>query len=165
MLNITFHWRLSQIAERTVEKHCKMCGKLSVFTDTNVRRHNANGKNIYQYAIYKCEKNHTWNKKLAIYKAFSAHYAEMEDQKEESSIVSTIPIISLAQQGIKEIHIVLDDVIGQHRIDKVLANQIEDWSRSQIIKKIVNGSIQLNDQVIKPGTRLSKGGRISIFID
>ncbi|MED4728575.1 S4 domain-containing protein [Aneurinibacillus migulanus] len=165
MLSITFHWQLSQIPERAVKKHCKMCGKLSVFTDTNVRRHNANGKNIYQYAIYKCEKNHTWNQKLAIYKTFSEHTAEIEEQKEESSIMPAISIISLAEQGIKVIHIVLDNVIGKHRIDKVLANQIEDWSRSQIIKKIEKGTIQLNEQVIKPSSRLSKRDRISIFID
>jgi hypothetical protein len=165
MLNIIFHWKLSQIPERAVKKHCKMCGKLSVFTDTNVRRHNANGKSIYKYAIYKCEKNHTWNKKLAIYKTFSEHVAEIEELKEESSIMSAIPITSLAEQGVKVIHIELDDVIGKHRIDKVLANQIEDWSRSQIIEKIEKGTIQLNEQVIKPSSRLSKGERISIFID
>jgi hypothetical protein len=165
MLNITFHWKISQTPERTVKKHCKMCGKSSVFTDTNVRRHNANGKSIYQYAIYKCEKNHTWNQKLAIYKTFSEHIAEIEEQKEESSIMSAISIINIAEQGIKVIHIVLDDVIGKHRIDKVLANQIEDWSRSQIIEKIEKGAIQLNEQVIKPSSRLSRGERISIFID
>lgn len=165
MLNITFHWKLSQIPERGVKKHCKMCGKLSVFTDTNVRRHNANGKSIYQYAIYKCEKNHTWNKKIAVYKTFSEHVPEIEEQKEETSIVSAIPITSLVEQGLKVIHIVLDDVVGKHRIDKVLANQIEDWSRTQIIDKIEKGAIQLNEQVIKPSSRLSKGERISIFID
>lgn len=142
-----------------------MCRTISFFTDTFVRRHNANGKNIYQYAIYKCEKNHTWNKKLAIYKTFSEHVAETEDQKEEFSILSTIAISSLAEQGIKVIRIVLDDVTGIHRMDKVLANQIEDWSRSQIIKKIEKGTIQLNEQVIKPSSRLSKGERISIFIE
>lgn len=56
MSNITLYWKLSQIPEITTKKHCKMCGKLSAFTDTFVRRHNANGKNIYQFAIYKCEK-------------------------------------------------------------------------------------------------------------
>lgn len=165
MLNITFRWKLSQTPERTVKKHCKMCRKISIFMDTNVRRHNANGKNIYQYAIYKCEKNHTWNKKLAIYKTFSEHVTEAEEQKEEASILSTISIMSLVEQGIKVIHIVLDDVIGKHRIDKVLAIQIEDWSRSQIIKKFEDGTIQLNDQIIKPSTKLSKGERISIYID
>lgn len=165
MSNITLYWKLSQIPEITTKKHCKMCGKLSAFTDTFVRRHNANGKNIYQFAIYKCEKNHTWNKKLAIYKSFSEHVVEIEEQNDESSVLSTISIFSLAQQGIKMIQIVLDDVIGKHRIDKVLANQIEDWSRTQIIKKIENGTIQLNDQIIKPSSRVSKGEHISIFID
>lgn len=165
MLNSTFRWKLSQLPERTVEKHCKMCGTLSVFTDTTVRRHNANGKNIYQYAIYKCKRNHTWNKKLAIYKTFSEHVVEMEEQKEDFSILPTIAISCLAEQGLKVIHIVLDDVTGKHRIDKVLANQIDDWSRSQIIKKIEKGTIQLNDKIIKPSARLSEGECISIFID
>jgi RNA-binding protein YlmH len=79
--------------------------------------------------------------------------------------MSAISIINIAEQGIKVIHIVLDDVIGKHRIDKVLANQIEDWSRSQIIEKIERGAIQLNEQVIKPSSRLSRGERISIFIE
>ncbi|MBS4171701.1 cytoplasmic protein [Bacillus sp. FJAT-49736] len=164
MSNITFHWKLSGISEQYVKKHCKMCGKLSIFTDTHVRRHNANGKSIYQYTIYKCEKNHTWNKKLAIYKTFSEHVAEMEEQKQQSSVLSAIPITSLVEQEIKIIHIVLDDVIGKHRIDKVLANQIEDWSRSQIIEKIEKGTIQLNERVIKPSSRLYKGECISIYI-
>ncbi|RDU38082.1 cytoplasmic protein [Neobacillus piezotolerans] len=164
MSNITLHWKLSHIPEQAVKKHCKMCGKLSIFTDTNVRRHNANGKSIYRFAIYKCEKNHTWNKKLAIYKTFSEHVAEIGEQNDESSIMSNIPITSLAELGVKVIHIVLDDVAGKHRIDKVLANQIEDWSRSQIVEKIEKGTILLNEQVIKPSSRLSKGERISIFI-
>lgn len=164
MQNRIFHWKLSQMPERAVKKHCKMCGKLSVFTDTHVRRHNANGKSIYKYAIYKCEKNHTWNKKLAIYKTFSEHVAKIEEQKEEAPMMSAISITSLAEQGVKVIHIVLDEVIGTHRVDKVLANQIEDWSRSQIIEKIEKGTIRINDQVIKPSSRLSKGKRISIFI-
>ncbi len=82
------------------------------------------------------KKNHTWNKKLAIYKTYTEHIAEMEEQKEEFSSISDIPINSLAEQGIKVIHIVLDDVIGLHRMDKVLAHQIEDWSRTQIVEKI-----------------------------
>lgn len=57
----------------TVTKQCKMCGKVTIFTDTTIRRHNANGKNIYQFAIYKCPKNHSWNKKLDIYKSFTNH--------------------------------------------------------------------------------------------
>lgn len=164
MLNTTFHWRLSQEPEQSVTKHCKMCGKISVFTDTNVRRHNANGKSIYKYAVFKCEKNHTWNKKLAIYKTFSEHVVKMEDHKEEASVLSDIPINSLSEQGVKVIHIVLDDVIGKHRVDKVLAGQVEDWSRSQIIEKIKEGTIQINEQAIKPSSRLAKGERISIFI-
>lgn len=52
---------------------CSNCGRIVLFFGTNVRRHSPNGKNIYRFAIYKCEKNHTWNEKLAIYKAFTDH--------------------------------------------------------------------------------------------
>ncbi|GAF64672.1 hypothetical protein BTS2_1568 [Bacillus sp. TS-2] len=165
MLSVSLKWRIYEESIGTVTKHCKMCGKLSVFTDTKVRRHNANGKSIYQYAIYKCEKNHTWNQKLAVYKTFSEHHARNEEQTVVHSILSEISITSLASKGIKVIEIGLDDVTGKHRIDQVLANQIDDWSRAQIIEKIKKGAILLNEQVVKPSSRLAKGARISIFID
>jgi hypothetical protein len=36
--------------------------------DSGKIRQNANGKNIYTYAIYKCGKDHTWNRKLTTLK-------------------------------------------------------------------------------------------------
>ncbi|MDX8361573.1 hypothetical protein [Cytobacillus sp. IB215316] len=51
------------------QRYCSNCGRVVLFYDTLIRRHNANGKNIYRYAIYKCEKNHTWKKSLKLIKA------------------------------------------------------------------------------------------------
>jgi hypothetical protein len=52
-----------------VEKWCPNCKKKTEFRDSGKRRQNANGKNIFEYAIYKCKKGHTWNLKLRKYKA------------------------------------------------------------------------------------------------
>jgi hypothetical protein len=40
--------------KNTFEKYCPNCGKKVLFVDSLMRRRNANGKDIYEYAIYKC---------------------------------------------------------------------------------------------------------------
>lgn len=65
LVNITFHWKLSQIPEQAVKKHCKMCGKLSVFTDTNVRRHNQTEKAYTNMRFINAKKIIRGTKKLS----------------------------------------------------------------------------------------------------
>ena len=65
----TYQWRLYGDTNDTVVKYCSHCGSKVVFTDSGKRRRNANGKNLYEYAIYKCERDHTWNRVLKTYKA------------------------------------------------------------------------------------------------
>lgn len=43
----------------TIERYCHNCGKKVLFTDSLKRRQNANGKNLYNYAIFKCSNGHT----------------------------------------------------------------------------------------------------------
>ncbi|WP_078381735.1 hypothetical protein [Sutcliffiella halmapala] len=161
---ITHTWELFQ--KNTVQrevKHCKMCGKNSRFTDTNIRRHNSNGKHIYRFAIYKCEQNHTWNKKLAIYKTHHDHakvYGKQITQQENS--LTEIPVTSYTATGISAVYITLKHVSGTYRIDSLLSNQIPDWSRITITNKIRNGSILINDQTIKPSTKVAKNNIICI---
>jgi hypothetical protein len=151
----------------TVNKQCKMCGKVVTFTDTTIRRHNANGKNIYQFAIYKCPKNHSWNQKLDIYKSFSEHV-------DPASIVATeFEAIALENEKISlnnNIHdmdiieITISEVAGTFRLDRTLADQIEDVSRSAISQKIKEGKILLNNRVTKPSQRLSLHDKILIKV-
>lgn len=61
MQKVQLSWSLYENQQNTIEKYCKNCRRTTLFTDTNIRRHNANGKNIYRFAIYKCPKDHTWN--------------------------------------------------------------------------------------------------------
>ena len=71
------------------KRYCKNCRRTTLFTDTNIRRHNANGKNIYRFAIYKCPKNHTWNQKLHIYKSFTDHVETVDMAQQEQTETST----------------------------------------------------------------------------
>ncbi|MFB5251484.1 cytoplasmic protein [Bacillus mycoides] len=165
MQKVQLSWSLYENQQNTIEKYCKNCRSTPLFTDTNIRRHNANGKNIYRFAIYKCPKDHTWNQKLHIYKSFTDHVETVDmTQQEQTETSTTISITQYKESGIAEITIVLDIVFGSHRIAKVLSTYISDWSRTIIVDKIKNGHIQLNGQQMKPNKTLSEGDYISICL-
>ncbi|MGG1660824.1 S4 domain-containing protein [Brevibacillus sp. NRS-1366] len=150
---------------REVTRYCRNCGRTVLFFDTNIRRHNANGKNVYRFAIYKCEKNHTWNEKVAIYKAYTDH-REVPDM-ESLQPATPLPLLSLLEyqeHGIQEVTILIESVEGRFRIDKLLSEQIDGWSRNQIIRRIRDGQILVNRQMIKPGATLCAQDLISIPI-
>lgn len=165
MQKVQLSWSLYENELSTIERYCKNCRRTTLFTDTNIRRHNANGKNIYRFAIYKCPKNHTWNQKLHIYKSFTDHVETVDmAQQEQTETSTTISITQYKESGIAEITIVLDIVFGSHRIDKALSTYISDWSRAAIVDKIKNGRIQLNGRNLKPNTTLTEGDFISICL-
>lgn len=148
----------------TVRKQCKMCGKVTVFTDTTIRRHNANGKNIYQFAIYKCPKNHSWNKKLDIYKSFSEHVDPATLVPTEFKSIEEGEKITLrSEKEIFEINISTAE--GNFRLDRTLADHIEGWSRTEIAQKIKTGKILLNDCLTKPSQKLSVHDKILIRVN
>ena len=137
----------------TIKRNCKMCGKVTTFTDTTIRRHNANGKNIYQFAIYKCPKNHTWNKKLDIYKSFSDHVIPESLIPTEFETIMESEKISM--QGLPFIEFKVTVVEGIFRLDQALASHIEGVSRTEIIRKIKNGTILLNQTKTKPSQKVN----------
>lgn len=132
-----------------------MCGKVTTFTDTTIRRHNANGKNIFQFAIYKCPKNHTWNKKLDIYKSYPDHVVpESLIPTEFETIIETK---KFSIQRFKEQPVIAFKVIvveGSFRLDQALVSHIEGISRTEIIRKIKNGTILLNNNQTKPSQKV-----------
>jgi len=162
----TFSLVLRQKREANqVKKQCKMCGKVTIFTDTTIKRHNANGKYIYQFAIYKCPKNHTWNKKLGTYKSFSEHVdpetlipTEFDTIKQNEKII----LAALADQAVIECKVTV--VEGSFRLDHALASQIEGLSRNEIVQKIKNGSILLNNGLVKPSQKISLHDTIMIHL-
>jgi hypothetical protein len=116
------------------------------------RRHNANGKAVYQFAIYKCPNDHTWNKKLAIYKAKTVLSTEDVEMKIENEVAKD-PIESvqeLLQQGVKTIQISIQSMDKPIRLDLVLSTRIQDLSRTQIQKWIKQGRVHENSQIVSP---------------
>ncbi|NRS47285.1 S4 domain-containing protein [Brevibacillus sp. HB2.2] len=166
MHTIEHTWVLRENQEiQPVRRYCSNCGRTVLFFDTNIRRHNANGKNIYRFAIYKCEKNHTWNEKLAIYKAFTDH-REVPDTEfgEEIAPLPILPLLEYQEKGVQEVTIRIESTEARFRLDKLLSEQIEGWSRSQIARKIKDGQILLNEQETKPSIVLSAADIIQIRI-
>jgi hypothetical protein len=164
---IELYWTLLKSGnDIDIQRHCKNCGKTVLFSDTRIRRHNANGKNVFRFAIYKCEKGHSWNKKLAIYKSFSEH-VEVLDQELPMDTISLTPINveEYREKGIKEVTITIDHAEGRFRIDKLLAEQIVGWSRAQIAQKIKDGFILLNHAGVKSAATLADHDRITIMIE
>jgi hypothetical protein len=149
----------------TVKKQCKMCGKVTIFTDTTIRRHNANGKNIYQFAIYKCPKNHSWNKKLDIYKSFSDHVDPDTLVPSEFKRIEDGEKISIDVSKNTSYKINISTADGSFRLDRTLADHLEGWSRTEIAQKIKSGEILLNDCLTKPSQKLSVHDKIFISVN
>ncbi|MGE8206669.1 S4 domain-containing protein [Heyndrickxia sp. NPDC080065] len=166
MQTLELSWSLIHSTnDEVIVRYCKHCGKKVEFKDSLIRRHNSNGKNTYRYAIYKCEKDHTWNKKLSIYKAYTEHAIIKEEindvGKEEIEIID---IESVAKQGISQICIKIIQASEGYRLDKLLAERVQNWNRSEIVKKIKNGRIQVNYEFCKPSQKIIENSIISVML-
>lgn len=162
----TFHmiWNLQQrVTNITIERYCHNCKKKVPFLDSGILRHNANGKNIYQFAIYKCPNGHTWNRKLDMYKAKTE--ISMDETKTEMNEhqPQAFSLLSLHKTGIKKVVISLEDVEGKWRLDALLSQHIEDVSRSQIVQLIKEGKIVVDETAVKPKHFLRKNETITII--
>jgi hypothetical protein len=140
-----------------------------VFIDSYIRRHNANGKNIYKFAIFKCEKDHTWNKKLKIFKSQSQSKAQVGPQQEtlERSMYTKLTPLSIStcqELNIKEIEIRIESIDGIWRLDKLLSVQLKEWSRSHIQKGIKNGEILVDQMSAKSNCIVREHQKITLFL-
>ena len=155
-------WELSPGPEElAIVRYCSGCKDKVLFGDSLKRRRNANGKNIFEYAVYRCEKGHTWNKPLAAYKA-----SEYEDPPVVTARQELAPervcVAALRERGVSGVSIALKAVEGRWRLDKLLAKQFEDLSRTQIETMIRQGAITLDDATVKPGVAVKAEQRIRI---
>ncbi|MGF2614987.1 cytoplasmic protein [Rossellomorea vietnamensis] len=166
MKTVCLKWQLIDAeSELFIERHCSNCGRTVRFQDTLVRRHNANGKNIFRFAIYKCEKNHTWNRKLETYKSFSSHvklYKELHDRQDE---VKQDDIDKFISKGHSRVLIDIEDVHGVFRLDKLLSDRISLLSRTRSAELIREGSILVNDGIVKRSRRLNSGDKITMLLE
>ena len=157
-------WELAAAANPGIRRHCPNCGKTVLFKDSLQKRRNANGKNIYEFAIYKCPSGHTWNRKTASYQP--RFYVENPSGDETPQLGEgpnqTLRIAQCLAEGLAEIEISFKTVQGSWRLDKLLALHIADWSRSQIEAHIREGRIRLDRRIVKSKTLVRAGQTVQI---
>jgi hypothetical protein len=159
-------WSLaSQNQEDTFKKYCPNCGKKVLFIDSRMRRRNANGKDIHEYAIYKCPKGHTWNKSIRRYKAYREFIRPSKEFVSETELpFQTLMLSECSEKGVEKIEIYLNSVNKRRRIDRFLAERVKDLSRTRIRELIEAGFITINGQKTKPGELLKPGQKITLVL-
>jgi len=159
------NWEIHNNSLDSEERYCHNCGKKVIFIDSLKRRQNANGKNIFHYAIYKCTNNHTWNKMLNTFKAIPGlNNLDGKVYKRESKI-DMLLIEDLIAKGFNYVEITIDVIDKKIRLDKLLSNQILDLSRSKIEEGIKKGFILINEKLVKPKTIVREKETISLELN
>jgi hypothetical protein len=159
---LNLNWNIKNNLEETEERYCPACGKKVVFKDSLIRRQNANGKNIYHFAIFKCEKDHTWNKQLGIFKTISGLENKREFLENKADNSEIINLDFFIQNGIELVIINIESIDCKIRLDKFISGKIEKYSRNYINSMINDGIIRINDFVTKPNKAIKEGDNISL---
>lgn len=162
-LNLTWYIYNDEIDYE--DRYCHNCGKKVMFKDSLKRRQNANGKNIFYFAIYKCPKGHTWNKQICTFKALSGLENNSEEHKYFESKYDELSMYELRKEKINEVEILIDKLHKKIRLDKFLSSKITDVSRSKIVKLINKGFIRVNNNVVKSNVNLKEKNSITLLID
>lgn len=162
-LNLT--WRIYDNQADCEHRYCHNCGKKVEFKDSLKRRQNANGKNIYCFAIYKCPKGHTWNKQIAAFKTSSGLQNISEEYTYVESKYEELNTSVLKAEKINEVVILLDEFQQKIRLDKFLSSKITDTSRTEIMKLIDDGFIRINGNIAKHNVILKQKDVITIYIE
>ncbi|PJI07744.1 MULTISPECIES: S4 domain-containing protein [Clostridium] len=146
-------------------RYCHNCGTKVEFKDSLKRRQNANGKNIFYYAIYKCPNGHTWNKKIDTFKTTAGLKNNYKENNEKENIYENFSIAQVLQDGIDEVQIFLKEMCTKERLDKFLAEKIVDFTRGQVVKAIEKGKIKVNGCMVKANVRLRVNDIISLELN
>jgi len=168
MKAITLNWNLYGDIEKVgIERYCHNCGKKVVFIKTQLKRRNANGKNIYEFDIYKCPDGHTWNRLVKQSKAGTEAFPDNDLYKNSENMFGENQCIKVADYhklNYDRIDIKLHKVVGRFRLDKVLADHIADLSRTTIQQMIEKEHIFLDNNPVQPGKILKSYQKIGILL-
>ena len=156
------NWELHNEELDKEERYCHNCGKKVIFTDSLKRRQNANGKNIFHYAIFKCPNDHSWNKVLNVFKATTGLTNEAEEWATKESKLDLIEVKELYYSGYNKIVININNVSKKVRMDKLLSHQIKDMSRSEVENAIKNGFILIDGEEVKSNATIKSKNIIII---
>ena len=122
-------WRIVSRKQRTSGeiRYCSRCKRNVRFTDSGKIRQNANGKNIITFAIYKCGKGHTWNKKLAVSKVSAIHpnlfSAQRDQQDPEKTTIKMLNPLGLVD-GTLAVGVGVGPMPDSHRLTTALIQQL-----------------------------------------
>jgi len=123
-----------------------------LFSDSLKRRRNARGKTIYEFAIFKCGRDHTWNKKLSMYQVNQKRpNRPSETGNKAYSNPKAIRLMAYYRDGYSIVEIRLARVEGKWRLDSLLSRFIADLSRTQIKRMVKNKHITVNGREVKAG--------------
>lgn len=164
MKKINLNWNIYNTEIGKEERYCHNCGKKVEFSDSLKRRQNANGKNIYYFAIYKCAKGHTWNKSLNTFKVISGLENTNQEFAIQETMIDDLEIEMLFKEGIAELEISLNVLEQKVRLDKFLSEKIKDVSRGKISRMISEGIIKVNSKQVESKTNLQEKDVIYINI-
>ncbi|WP_432406337.1 S4 domain-containing protein [Wukongibacter sp. M2B1] len=179
MSQLILNWELYEEKIDNIERYCSSCGRKVIFYDSLVRRHNANGKNIYKYAIYKCKMGHTWNKIMNKYISNKSNSLSdpnslennpylKEDQYKNEGIkalkINKFSISEYSRENISRIDIFIKNHNYKIRLDKLLNENLIDISRTQIQQKIKSAQILVNDNKSKAKYIIRDKDKITIFV-
>lgn len=179
MNQLSLNWELYEEKIDSVERYCSGCGNKVTFYDSMVRRHNANGKKIFKYAIYKCEHGHTWNRMLNKY--FSKESSilseanslennpymkedKYKNEGEQRLRIHKFSVLEYSNKNIQRVDIFIKNENCKIRLDKLLTENLIDISRTQIQNKIKNENILVNNMKSKPKYFVKHQDKITIFI-
>lgn len=163
----TYTWKIHGFGNETIRRYCHNCGHVTGFKDSGKIRRNANGKDIFVFAIYKCENDHTWNRFLGNFKSRSiTDEAESPEtpMDEKESLIAEIDLAESAAAGNDFVEILIEEAGSRVRLDKLLAGNLKGLSRSKIASMIERGKIRLDDRLVKPGTTVTEGAVITIML-
>ncbi len=158
---LSLNWEVYNSDTNKEERYCHNCGKKVSFEDSMKRRQNANGKNIYHFAIFKCPKGHTWNKSIESFKAVPGLENKVMEGSHQQSNASELTLAELRKEGIQLLEISLDILQERVRLDKFLAEKLVDLSRGEIVRLIEEGNICVNGEAIKAKASLKESDVIT----
>jgi len=125
------------------KRYCHGCGKPVVFADSGKVRRNANGKDIYSFNIYKCPRDHTWNRRL-----------EQKDgagQAVPGDEITQVRLADLEVRGCGRLEIKFTGCREGIRADAVLCEIIPEAGRTKVRRWIEAGCLQVDGRAVKPG--------------
>lgn len=140
----------------SIERHCPNCGRVVPFTFSGRTRTNANGKKLHVYAIYKCPRDHTWNRRVE-------KGAPPPEAKRDAGAPPRLSIQDLLAQGFDRIELQIRDG-GGARLDRLLSSILAGVGRERARSWIAAGLVLVEGRRARPDRRLKGKAVVQVLL-